>query len=56
MAPRAVVTGAFSYVGSAVAGELRRRGWRVHTLTNRRAPAGAGDVTRAPLRFVIVSG
>ncbi len=47
----AVVTGAFSYVGSAVARELRSRGWRVHTLTNRRAPPGAEAVTSAPLRF-----
>jgi NADH dehydrogenase len=48
---RAVVTGAFGYIGSAVARELRRRGFVVHTLTNRRAPAGAGAITSAPLLF-----
>jgi uncharacterized protein YbjT (DUF2867 family) len=49
--PRAVITGAFSYIGSAAARELRRRGWRIHTLTNRARPAGAEHVTAAPLRF-----
>ncbi len=49
--PRAVVTGAFSNIGSAVARELSRRGFEIHTLTNRRRPAHAGDVTSAPLRF-----
>ncbi len=51
MARRAVVTGAFSYVGAAVAAELLRRGYAVHTLTNRRAPADAGGITSAPLAF-----
>jgi len=51
VAARAVVTGAFGYIGSAVARELLRRGWTVHTLTNRRAPPTAGSVTSAPLRF-----
>ena len=37
---RAVVTGAFSYIGAAVARELCRRGWQVHTLTRRHAPSG----------------
>jgi len=48
---RAVITGAFSYIGAAAARELRRRGWQVHTLTNRARPAGAEHVTAAPLRF-----
>jgi NADH dehydrogenase len=51
MSRRAVVTGAFSYIGSAVAHELRQRGWSVHTLTNRRQPPGAEAITTAPLRF-----
>jgi NADH dehydrogenase len=51
MAGRAVVTGAFSFTGAAVARELRRRGWTIHTLTHRRPPPDAGDVTAAPLRF-----
>jgi uncharacterized protein YbjT (DUF2867 family) len=51
MTRRAVVTGAFSYIGSAVARELLRRGWEVHTLTNRAPPADARGVTSAPLRF-----
>jgi NADH dehydrogenase len=51
MGRRAVVTGPFSYIGSAVARELRRRGWTIHALTNRRRPAGADDITVAPLRF-----
>lgn len=48
---RAVVTGAFSYIGSAVAAELGRRGWSLSSLTNRRRPDGAEHVTTAPLRF-----
>jgi len=48
---RAVVTGAFSYTGAAVARRLIERGWRVHTLTNRRAPDDAPEMTAAPLRF-----
>jgi NADH dehydrogenase len=51
VARRAVVTGAFSYVGSAVARALLDRGWTVHTLTNRSTPPGAEAVTSAPLRF-----
>lgn len=48
---RAVVTGAYSYIGSAAARELHRRGWQVHTLTNRRRPEGIEQGTDAPLRF-----
>jgi len=48
---RAVVTGAFSYTGAAVARELIERGWSVHTLTNRQPPEGAAGITAAPLRF-----
>jgi NADH dehydrogenase len=51
MSRRAVVTGAFSYIGSAVARSLARRGWQVHTLTNRATPPGAEAITSAPLRF-----
>ncbi|MHC5012418.1 MAG: SDR family oxidoreductase, partial [Planctomycetota bacterium] len=51
MRRRAVVTGAFSYIGSAVTRALLDRGWTVHTLTNRTRPAGAEAVTAAPLRF-----
>ena len=51
MAGRAVVTGAFSYIGSAVAAELVRRGWQVKTLTRRRRPAGAEHIEVAPLTF-----
>ena len=47
-----VVTGAFSYSGAAIAGELLRRGHRVRTLTGHpeRAPAGSPIDTR-PLDF-----
>ncbi len=48
---RAVITGAFSYTGSAVAQELLQRGWHVHTLTNRTTPPGCEQVSAAPLRF-----
>jgi len=51
MSRRVVVTGPFSYIGSAVAHEARSRGWRVHGLTNRRRPPGVDDITLAPLRF-----
>ncbi|MCB9558026.1 MAG: NmrA family NAD(P)-binding protein [Deltaproteobacteria bacterium] len=47
---RAVVTGAFSNSGAAVAAELLRRGYSVHTLTNRRVPA-AVPISHAPLQF-----
>jgi len=49
-ARRAVVTGAFSYIGAAVAAELLARGFSVRSLTNRRAPTGS-PVTTSPLRF-----
>jgi uncharacterized protein YbjT (DUF2867 family) len=47
-----VVTGAFSYSGAAIAGELERAGRRVRTLTGHpeRAPAGSGIDVR-PLDF-----
>ena len=48
---KAVITGAFSYTGSAVARELLRRGWQVHTLTNRSRAAGCEMISAAPLRF-----
>ena len=48
---KAVITGAFSYTGSAVARELLERGWQVHTLTNRSTPPGCQNITAAPLRF-----
>jgi NADH dehydrogenase len=53
MSRRVVLTGAFSYTGAAVAGELLRRGgYAIHTLTNRRPPPGADEaITIAPLRF-----
>jgi len=50
MSGRIVVTGAFSYIGAAVAEECLRRGFAVHTLTNRRPPEGT-KITSAPLRF-----
>ncbi len=48
---KAVVTGAFSYIGSAAAKELLDRGWQVRTLTNRDAPPDCGQITSAPLKF-----
>lgn len=50
MAKKAVVTGAFSYIGAAVAKELSARGWEVGTLTNRKPPKGS-KIRAAPLRF-----
>ncbi len=49
-AKRAVVTGAFSFIGSAVAHELLGRGFAVHTLTGRRPPVPTA-ISAAPLRF-----
>jgi NADH dehydrogenase len=51
-APTALVTGAFSNTGAAVASELLTRGWTVSTLTNR-APAAGDDsrISRFPLTF-----
>jgi uncharacterized protein YbjT (DUF2867 family) len=51
MPRRAVVTGAFSYLGAAVARELRRRGFAVDTLTNRRPPPGETEISAAALEF-----
>lgn len=51
MAKRVVITGAFSYTGSAVARELARRGWSIHTLTNRPRPEGADAISSAALDF-----
>jgi NADH dehydrogenase len=51
MTKRAVITGAFSYTGSVVAREMVRRGWSIHTLTNRTRPPEAGDITSSPLKF-----
>jgi|TARA_B100001971_G_scaffold213828_1_gene248463 NADH dehydrogenase len=51
MTLRAVITGAFSYTGSAVARQLVERGWTVHTLTNRARPPGTEHITTAPFRF-----
>lgn len=49
----AVVTGAFSYTGSAVAKSLLARGFAVRTLTNRRAPVNdpGGPIETYPLQF-----
>jgi NADH dehydrogenase len=49
----AVVTGAFSYTGAAVARSLAARGWAVRTLTNRAAPIQRLDfeVEAHPLQF-----
>jgi uncharacterized protein YbjT (DUF2867 family) len=51
MPRHAVVTGAFSYLGAAVAKELLRRGFAVETLTKRRPPAGAPVILSTPLVF-----
>lgn len=51
MSKRAVVTGAFSYTGAAIAQELIRRGYIVHTLTNRNPPINTKAISSAPLRF-----
>jgi uncharacterized protein YbjT (DUF2867 family) len=56
-APLDVVTGAFSYSGAAIAGELRAVGRRIRTLTGHpgRAPAGT-DVDVRPLDFADPAG
>ncbi len=51
MTKRAVVTGAFSNTGAAVARELEKRGFCLHTLTRRSPPADMAHVTSAPLLF-----
>ena len=48
---RAVITGAFSFTGAAVAAELLNRGWKVHTLTNRIPPAETQGITSSLLKF-----
>ena len=50
MNKRVVITGAFSYTGAAVACELLRRGYEIHTLTNRQ-PFSPSKISFAPLRF-----
>jgi NADH dehydrogenase len=51
----AVVTGALSYTGRAVARELRARGLALRTLTNRRVPLapldGTPRIEARPLQF-----
>ena len=51
--PTAVVTGAFSYTGSAVAKSLLARGFAVRTLTNRRVKINdpGARLEAYPLRF-----
>jgi NADH dehydrogenase len=53
MAGIAVVTGAFSFTGSAVARSLIARGYTVRTLTNRREPLfePAPEIEALPLQF-----
>lgn len=46
----AVITGAFSNTGAAVAEELARRGWSLRTLTQRPPPPGA-TIAPYPLTF-----
>lgn len=50
MPRRVVITGAFSFTGAAIARELARRGFEIHTLTNRRPP-GPTAITSSPLLF-----
>ncbi len=47
----AVVTGAFSNIGRAVATDLQRRGWTIRTLTNRRPAADDLPIESFPLVF-----
>jgi NAD(P)-dependent dehydrogenase (short-subunit alcohol dehydrogenase family) len=47
----AVVTGAYSNIGRAVAGELLARSWSVRTLTNRQPEPGDTVLDAAPLVF-----
>ncbi len=51
MSKKAIITGAFSFTGAAVAAEMLRRGWKVHTLTNRTQPSGETQITSSPLKF-----
>jgi len=48
---RAVVTGAFSNIGSAAARHLLRRDYELHTLTNRRRPPGTDNISTGALTF-----
>lgn len=50
MGIRAIVTGAYSYTGAAVAAELLNYGFSVHTLTQRRAPPN-NRLSSSPLMF-----
>jgi NADH dehydrogenase len=52
-ARKAIVTGAFSYTGSAVARRLIARGYEVKSLTNRSVPVGdpGAPIETAPLQF-----
>jgi uncharacterized protein YbjT (DUF2867 family) len=53
VATTAVVTGAFSFIGSATARSLMVRGCSVRTLTNRKVPVNdpGGDIQAHPLQF-----
>ena len=53
MSPTAVVTGAYSYTGSAVARSLIARGFEVRTLTNRSSPVHdpGAEINAFPLQF-----
>jgi uncharacterized protein YbjT (DUF2867 family) len=54
VAPRAVVTGAFSYAGSVIARRLLDQGYEVVTLSRRDTPSGhalADRIRREPLQF-----
>lgn len=52
MKQRVIITGAFSYAGSRVAQELVKRGYSVHTLTNRGMAEGTlKEITASPLQF-----
>jgi uncharacterized protein YbjT (DUF2867 family) len=51
--PTALVTGAFSFIGSATARSLIARGWTVRTLTNRTNPVNdpGAEIEARPLQF-----
>ena len=51
MNKRIVITGAFSYTGAAVSQELLRRGYSIHSLTNRQPLQKDNAISSAPLRF-----
>ncbi len=54
----AVVTGAYSFIGSAVAGSLLARGYAIRTLTNRTIPVHdpGGPIEPFPLQFEDMAG